>query len=872
MINLQIILILLIIILVIILALIIKYNKKIKLNQKELLIKEFKNKIHGQCEKNKITKEKIDKKSNIKEIKNDKMIDLTKYIKTIKTFDNKEYKIIDINEKELLDLSRKDNQLNHTKYQLVKKFNENKLDFPWKKIYLKEPKWYFKNLVDYAKKINNNPMTVIDIKEIKPHNIRFNAKDNRNNLLFPLDYSRGWSLLKSKLDFNNSEFLKSVDFKNFNGLTLIDDEKNYETMDVITDLFQEQERLKARRSDQEKSPLEFWIAGANLDEKSSKNIANLDNNLSKNMDNKVRETIEKTIEKYNKINPESLRETYYTLVREATLFKPTLVVDIIELFGKGSKTRYLDMSAGWGDRLIGAIASDVEYYLAYDPNTNLKEGHQKMINMFVPENKRKNYCIKYEGFENFSNDLRSLEKDSDSKSEKNNKFNLIFTSPPFFDFEIYTKENGQSVDRYSTLPDWMVNFLINNIKNAWEALNDEGYCIIHITDVYKTQVCEPMCLLIQAEIPTAYYCGVINSVGAAGKPRPMWVFQKQDNYANTNEQQYRQRRSKTALQYLFKDINSEYQNINNNEYKNKLDEVDGNDENKILNDINIIQKELNPPIEIENISISDNENISISGNENKKEIKGDNIPLHVIRDDNLTGGTKQRALALYINKFPKTTEFLYISPPNGYAQIALAYIAKLLGKKATIVVSKQPKRTNLTQKAYEFGANIMEKSKPNTMKDLKPYAQAYVDKLNRKYNSNYIKIMPFGLDDPTYMKLLEDAIKEQLPQNMIDNPPKRMWLVAGSGTILRVLHNIFPDTFFNIVQVGKPIWDDILEQITDSNNKPNYKLYIAPEKFWEEAKEQPPYPTVATYDAKLWQFVLQDAKPNDYIWNVGKDI
>ena len=53
---------------------------------------------------------------------------------------------------------------------------------------------------------------------------------------------------------------------------------------------------------------------------------------------------------------------------------------------------------------------------------------------------------------------------------------------------------------------------------------------------------------------------------------------------------------------------------------------------------------------------------------------------------------------------------------------------------------------------------------------------------------------------------------------------------------------------------------------------PNYKLYIAPEKFWEQALEQPPYPSVSTYDAKLWQFVLQDAEPNDYIWNVGKDI
>jgi len=31
----------------------------------------------------------------------------------------------------------------------------------------------------------------------------------------------------------------------------------------------------------------------------------------------------------------------------------------------------------------------------------------------------------------------------------------------------------------------------------------------------------------------------------------------------------------------------------------------------------------------------------------------------------------------------------------------------------------------------------------------------------------------------------------------------------------------------------------------------------------------PPYPSVDTYDAKLWQFVLKYGKSGDYIWNVA---
>jgi len=145
------------------------------------------------------------------------------------------------------------------------------------------------------------------------------------------------------------------------------------------------------------------------------------------------------------------------------------------------------------------------------------------------------------------------------------------------------------------------------------------------------------------------------------------------------------------------------------------------------------------------------------------------------------------------------------------------------------------------------------------MSDLRMYAKSYADKLNRKKENN-VMILPFGLDDPEYRYLLKEAIKEQLPTVVLENPPKRIWLVAGSGTILRTLHKIFPNTFFNIVQVGKPIWDDILEEITNKNGKPNYTLYKAPEKFWEKAKKQQPHQTEEKYDAKIMTIRIERSR------------
>ena len=93
--------------------------------------------------------------------------------------------------------------------------------------------------------------------------------------------------------------------------------------------------------------------------------------------------------------------------------------------------------------------------------------------------------------------------------------------------------------------------------------------------------------------------------------------------------------------------------------------------------------------------------------------------------------------------------------------------------------------------------------------------------------------------------------------------PKRIWLVAGSGTLLKSLRKVFPRSKFMVVQVGKKIWPDQM-RVKD-------KLFVSPKKFWEKADPLPPYPSVSTYDAKLWEFVLKYGKNDDYVWNVAKN-
>lgn len=224
--------------------------------------------------------------------------------------------------------------------------------------------------------------------------------------------------------------------------------------------------------------------------------------------------------------------------------------------------------------------------------------------------------------------------------------------------------------------------------------------------------------------------------------------------------------------------------------------------------------------------------------------------IKVFRDDILKGGTKQRAIEIFIDE--KFYEYIYAGPTEGYAQIALAYACKLKKKKAILFVSGNTK-SHLTKKAQDLGATVY--FKKQTLKETQLLA--------KKYNNLHPNslLLPFGLDSPLFLKSLKENIKKALPENL--DSPKRIWVVAGSGTLLKALRGVFPKTKFMVVQVGKKIWPDQMRK--------KDKLFISKKKFWEKAHPLPPYPSVSTYDAKLWEFVLEYGKEGDYIWNVAKD-
>ncbi len=531
--------------------------------------------------------------------------------------------------------------------------------------------------------------------------------------------------------------------------------------------------------------------------------------------NNIDSTIEYTLNKYKKLNNYTLRESLYELILECTTFRPTVMVSIIKLF---SGHHILDFSSGWGDRLIGAMACDnlIDFYCGVDPNSCLHPNYNKMINFFG-KNHDKYMMIKSE-FQTANVPIKD--------------YDLVFTSPPYFVLEKYSDEETQSIHDNTDVDDWLNNFLFFSLKKCWNLLIDQGHMIININDIRDSyKFVEKMSNFINV-LPGSEYLGVISygmkKNNNVVSPQPIWIWKKNNPMHKNSQAQ-----------------NSEYLEDTHNIKKMKRSQVNSD----VMLTRDDIDRLLNPVIKVipEIIKINDQE-----------------ITLYIVRDDYLIGGTKQRVMQRIMEN-NSCEEFVYAGPVYGYAQIALSYAGHLMNKKVTLFLETKKPLYPLTLRAKKYGANIIQVGKHATLRQVQDQSQNYVNK-----KDNTVCLIPFGFHNPSYIKMMAEQIKNRLPTFPIDlndpmNHPKNMWLVAGSATLLNALYIVFPKTFFNVVQVGKTIWEDMTEPLRT-------KIYISDEKFYNKAVILPPYPSVSTYDAKLWKYVLQDAKNGDYVWNVGKDL
>ena len=109
-------------------------------------------------------------------------------------------------------------------------------------------------------------------------------------------------------------------------------------------------------------------------------------------------------------------------------------------------------------------------YTGVDPSECMQSKYKEMIRFFKPKEQNR-YVVHQKGFENFK--------------VKKNYYDLVFTSPPFFDLEVYENVSTQSINQFNTLEKWKKNFLFPAVKKSYKALRKGGHLAIYVNDYIK---------------------------------------------------------------------------------------------------------------------------------------------------------------------------------------------------------------------------------------------------------------------------------------------------------------------------------------------------------------------------------------------------
>ncbi len=138
-----------------------------------------------------------------------------------------------------------------------------------------------------------------------------------------------------------------------------------------------------------------------------------------------------------------------------------------------------DPSAGWGGRMIGALACDrVTKYIGCDPATKTYKGLLEMRDELLPMAlAMRKADLKIELYK-----LQSETPEMRAKLPKGG-VDLCWTSPPYFSTEKYSNEETQSWKRYPDPDSWLNGFLGGTLDNCDYCLKQGGTLAINISNV-----------------------------------------------------------------------------------------------------------------------------------------------------------------------------------------------------------------------------------------------------------------------------------------------------------------------------------------------------------------------------------------------------
>ncbi len=228
----------------------------------------------------------------------------------------------------------------------------------------------------------------------------------------------------------------------------------------------------------------------------------------------------------------------------------------------------------------------------------------------------------------------------------------------------------------------------------------------------------------------------------------------------------------------------------------------------------------------------------------------------VVRDDMIVG-SKCRVADLFMRSV-KEYAVVYVVPRVGLAGISIAEIAKKYNKRVVFFMPASKKISDHQAICIEKGAEVKFR-KIAAMPVLNKYAKDWAEE-------NGACFIPLGLKHP-----LVTAAFVRVCENItaMYGVPDHVFCATSTGVLTRALQIGWPTASFTSVCVARNMKAGELGRAA---------VISEPLPFQTKEKEEnlPPFPSVRTYDAKVYKYAKAFKEQNPHLkvwmWNVGQDV
>ena len=523
--------------------------------------------------------------------------------------------------------------------------------------------------------------------------------------------------------------------------------------------------------------------------------------------------------------PMERREVVYASGREANLFNPAFGHWIYRTLGAAG-SRVLDPSAGWGDRAVAAVLAGAASYVGYDPNPALEKPHDELLDRlcvvagahtplpFETEIRPKGAPLS----------LAEVDK-SDPPAD------IVLTSPPFFDLEVYVPPGAPGADAQSIAgakgreyEEWVDAFLKPYYATAYAQLRPGGWLVAYVENA-RSHTSDVM---IRDDTEEIMY-----DLGA--EPGPSFGLQVQFSPNDARNKARKRKGTRKPREPLTRWALSWMKPPRAEPHS--------------------------PPVELTKVETEDRRT------------------LFVVRDDRLALGTKGRAFP----QIPRGTHtVLYTGSAFGYGPVVAAAVAKANGLDCELMLDPHPPAA---------GRNAPRSFLPRY--DLPPVVTArslgakitfydrwgdLVKEGQRRAKEDGVHWCTLGFLEEAYVSALAEALREACRPLEECAADAAIWVIGGSGTIAFALARALPKRKICVVPLTARTRDKIAAAAARFPAMPNLSIEepASPPEFWEYDGSGPkkyPVPFVPGYDSRLWDTVTAETAPRgkdgDIVWNVA---